>query len=310
MSIELPEPFVASGAVLAEADEVAELIRAAELVQDGQVETAADDVREDWARSDLARDVVLVREARRLVAYGQVMAFPRGAIADGYVHPERTGRGLGRYVVRMLEARGRELAAGPKLETGVSIDDPAGRRLLEEEGFTGVRRWLRMLVDLAEPPAVPELPGITIRSLRHGEERAFHEIFERAFAGHWGHVPEAFEEWWPVVERRAEGDLTYFFVAERDGRLVGQTSGLPRRFGMGWVGTLGVVPEARGRGIGRALLVRSMAEFWANGERRVGLAVDAGNETGATRLYESVGMRIAFGAITYEKDIGPGTVSA
>ena len=85
---------------------------------------------------------------------------------------------------------------------------------------------------------------------------------------------------------------------------------MPKRFGMGWVGTLGVVPEARGAGIGRALLLRSLAEFASRGERRVGLAVDAANETGATRLYESVGMRTTFGAITYVKDLSAGTVSA
>jgi mycothiol synthase len=311
VTAELSECFVASGATLADADEVAELIRTAEQAQDGEVETTADDVREDWVSSDLSLDVVLVREGGRLVAYGHVAPFPRGALADGWVHPTETDRGLGRYLVRSLEARGRELVPhGPKLETGVSVNDLAGQRLLEEEGYVGVRRWLRMLVDLEEEPVVPELAGVRLRPFRPGEERAFHRTFERAFEGHWGHAPQSFEEWWPRLEQVSSGDFTYLFVAEREGELIGQTSGLARRFGMGWIGTLGVVPEARGLGIGRALLLRSFAEFWANGERRVGLAVDAANESGATRLYESVGMRTSFGAITYEKDFSAGTVSA
>jgi hypothetical protein len=33
----------------------------------------------------------------------------------------------------------------------------------------------------------------------------------------------------------------------------------------------------------------------------VSLAVDAGNETGATHLYESVGMRVVWQADVYEK---------
>jgi mycothiol synthase len=310
VTVELPEPFVTSGATPADRGEVAELIRAAELAQDGEVETTVDDVREDWVSSDLARDVILVRETGRVVAYGHVAPFERGAVADGWVHPAETGRGLGRFLVRALEARGRELAArDQKLETGVSVNDRAGQRLLEEEGYAGVRRWLRMVVDLEDEPMVPELPSIELRAMCPGEERAFHQTFERAFAGHWGHVPQSFEEWWPRLERGSGGDLTYLFVAERDGELVGETSGTTRRFGMGWIRSLGVVPEARGLGIGRALLLRSFAEFWANGERRVGLGVDAGNETGATRLYESVGMRTSFGAITYEKDLAAGTVS-
>jgi mycothiol synthase len=308
---ELPEPFVATAATPSDADEIAELIRTAELAQDGEAETTADDIRQDWEVADLARDVVLVREGPRLVGYGFVVSFPRGALADGYVHPDAKGRGLGRYLVRTLEARGRELVPqGPKLETYVSVNDPAGQRLMQAEGFAGARRWLRMVVDLGRRPVVPKLPGIEIRPLRPGEERELHDVFERSFHGHWGHVPKSFEAWWGEVDQASGGDRSLFFAAERDGRLVGETSGVPQRFGMGWIGTVGVVPEARGLGVGRALLLRILAEFWARGERRVGLAVDAANETGATRLYESVGMRTSFGAIAYEKDISAGTVQA
>jgi mycothiol synthase len=304
-----PAPFVASGARPGEVEEVTALIQTVELAQDGEVETTAA-VREDWASADLSRDVLLVRESERLVAYGHVAPFVRGALADGFVHPAETGRGLGRFLVRALEARGRELAPRrPKLETGVSINDSAGQRLLDEEGFVGVRQWLRMLVDLDAPPVISEIPGVVIRALRAGEERRFHETFDRAFSSHRGYLSEGFEDWWRRLEEVSGGDRTYLFVAEREGELVGETSGLARRFGMGWIGTLGVVPEARGVGIGRALLLHSLAAFWANGERRVGLAVDAANETGATRLYESVGMRRSFGSISYEKDIAAGTVS-
>jgi mycothiol synthase len=309
VKLEPPEPYVASGATASDAVDVADLIRTVELAQDGEVETNADDLGQEWAAANLGRDAVLVREGSRLAAYGLVVAFQRGALADGYVHPNDRGRGLGRFLVRTLEARGRELAPrGPKLETYVSVNDPFGQRLLDEEGYLGVRRWLRMLVDLEEAPVVPALEDLEIRPFRPGEEQEFHDVFERSFDGHWGHVPKSFGAWWQEFEKASGGDLRYLFVAQRYGRLIGVTSGLARRFGMGWIGTLGVLPEARGLGIGRALLLRSLAEFWANGERRVGLAVDAANETGATRLYDSVGMRTSFGAIAYEKDISAGTV--
>jgi hypothetical protein len=60
-------------------------------------------------------------------------------------------------------------------------------------------------------------------------------------------------------------------------------------------------PSRAVRGSGRRCSSARFASFWERGERRVALAVDAENDTGATRLYESVGMRVAFGAITYEK---------
>ncbi len=60
----------------------------------------------------------------------------------------------------------------------------------------------------------------------------------------------------------------------------------------GWVGEIGVLATHRGRGIAGALLRRSFATFAARGVGRVMLAVDAENPTGATALYERVGMRI------------------
>jgi mycothiol synthase len=75
------------------------------------------------------------------------------------------------------------------------------------------------------------------------------------------------------------------------------------RFGYGWVGTIGTRAPWRGRGLGRALLLAAFGELYRRGEKRIGLAVDAGNETGATHLYESVGMRIAWQANVYEKRV-------
>jgi ribosomal protein S18 acetylase RimI-like enzyme len=76
------------------------------------------------------------------------------------------------------------------------------------------------------------------------------------------------------------------------------------RFGGGWVGTVGTLGPWRGRGLGRALLLEAFGEFHRRGEPRVSLAVDAGNETGATHLYESVGMRVVWQADVYEKITG------
>jgi ribosomal protein S18 acetylase RimI-like enzyme len=187
------------------------------------------------------------------------------------------------------------------VQTGVSLRDTAGQMLLESEGYRGARRFMRMIVELTEPPVVPEIPGVAVRNLASGEERAFHAVFERSFSGAWGHVERTFEDWWLRMNEVGSGDPAMLFVADRSGELVGEASCVPERFGGGWVGTLGVLPESRGQGIGKALLQRAFASFWERGERRVALAVDAENDTGATRLYESVGMRIAFGAIMYEK---------
>lgn len=60
----------------------------------------------------------------------------------------------------------------------------------------------------------------------------------------------------------------------------------------GHVGGLGVLKEWRGRGIGKALLRRSFAEFAGRGMREARLGVDTQNVHGAVALYEGVGMSV------------------
>jgi mycothiol synthase len=308
VSEDLPEGFESSRPAVHDAAEAAALIAEMEVAQEGEAETTTTDILRDWALIDTDQDAWLVRKDGKLAAYGAVETHPRGAVADGFVHPDATGQGVGRFLVRAMEARANELAHRGFVENSVSLNDDAGQRLLEAEGYQPVRRFLRMLVELEEAPVVPEPSGISIRTLRLGEEAAFHSVFERAFATHWGHVPMTSGTWWARTAAKGGDDMSLFFVAERDAELVGEISCHAERFGVGFVTTLGVLPEARGLGIGRALLLRAFAAFWERGQPRVGLAVDAENDTGATRLYESVGMRIAFGAIAYEKRL-TGTVS-
>jgi len=303
VSAGLPEDFELSRPRREDAAEVAALIIEMELAQEGEAETTTADIVRDWELMDTARDAWLGRKDERLVAYGALERQPRAVVTDGFVHPDFTGRGIGRLLVRELESRAREIEPAGIIETGVSLRDSAGQMLLESEGYRAARRFMRMIVELTEPPVVPEIPGVEVRNLASGEERAFHAVFERSFSGAWGHIEHTFEDWWLRMDEVGSGDPAMLFVAERGGELVGEASCVLERFGGGWVGTLGVLPGSRGQGIGKALLQRAFALFWERGERRVALAVDAENDTGAARLYESVGMRIAFGAIIYEKPL-------
>ena len=51
------------------------------------------------------------------------------------------------------------------------------------------------------------------------------------------------------------------------------------------------------------MLRQAFCEFFARGERQVGLGVDAQNEFGATRLYERAGMHVDSEDIVYEKQL-------
>ena len=87
-------------------------------------------------------------------------------------------------------------------------------------------------------------------------------------------------------------DPTQWWLASVDGKPAGVSLGNEHlaENGWGYVGTLGVVKEFRGRGIARLLLETAFAEAHARGRVGVKLGVDSENSTGAPALYGAVGM--------------------
>jgi hypothetical protein len=83
----------------ADGEAIADLIRAYDGAHGGEIETDANEVRDDWTASgfDLARDTLVAERDGRLVAYGWVAPRPaEGEVAlDGYVHPDVPDRALG-----------------------------------------------------------------------------------------------------------------------------------------------------------------------------------------------------------------------
>lgn len=72
------------------------------------------------------------------------------------------------------------------------------------------------------------------------------------------------------------------------------------REALGWIRNLGVVREARGRGLGRLLLRQAFAAFAARGRDTVGLGVDTEKATGAPELHARNGMSVHYVVDTWE----------
>jgi mycothiol synthase len=298
-----PDPFTSRPATPADAAEVAELMIAfdrAYLEEPDLID--ASEVGGWWSRRDLDRDTLVLQDAEaRLVAHGMLWAEADEFLElDVFVHPEHTGRGLGSFLIDWAEeeahGRGRSL-----LRTSALAADPAARALIESRGFGLVRHFYRMLIDLDAPPPDPVWPeGFAVANFLSGEEEILHAVTEEAFAEHWGHVPHDLEDWQRTVFGRDWWDPSLVYLVRAGDEVVAAEINA-HRFGIGWVGTIGVRKRWRGHGIGRALLLAAFGELYRRGERRIGLAVDAGNETGATHLYESAGMRVAWQADVYER---------
>jgi len=99
-------------------------------------------------------------------------------------------------------------------------------------------------------------------------------------AGQQAFVPGAT---WLVTRRTMPGDFDFADC--------GTIQGLAASAALGAIQNVGIAPEARGLGLGRALVLRSLHGFRAAGMRRVYLEVTAEN-TPAVELYRSLGFRV------------------
>jgi mycothiol synthase len=302
--VSLPPGFESRRATSADAARAAAVVRAFEEHETGAAETTVEDVTDWWRELDLATDVWLIDDATGApAAYGAVFRDGESRMqADGYVIPSVRGCGIGRYLVGAMEGRAGAYGAAV-LTNGVLASDVAAQSLLASAGYRAERRFARMVIEMESEPTPPASPpGIEVRPFRPGaDDRAFHDVLNEAFAEHWGHAPETFERWREITMDSPRFDPSLWLVAEENGELIGIARCTWKVSDIGWVNDLGVRPSARRRGIALDLLTRAFGEFYARGERTVGLGVDTQNETGATRLYERAGMRAAYTAVIFEK---------
>jgi mycothiol synthase len=284
----------------ADAPEAAALVRAFETELTGTAEMQTADLLDEWRELDLASQAWLVELDGELAGYAALHT-KRHTFVDGYVHPKAFGRGVGSRLADLAEAEAVRRGIG-LLRNGVLTADERARELLEARGYRVARHFYRMVIELDEPPpAVDWPPGVVVTTFDPAEAREFHAALEETFADEWDHEPESFEEW---RERRLEAhgaDPSLWFAVKDGDEIAAVLVADAARYGMGWVGAIGVREQWRRRGLGLALLRHAFAELYGRGEQVIGLGVDAENPTGATRLYERAGMRVAWSAALYEK---------
>lgn len=285
---------------------------------DTTVAVTPEELKHEWEEPEfkLERDAFVVETVDgRVVGFEEFSNRHKHANlqTDGYVHPEFKGLGIGTTLLRTAEKRAMEemvLAEADvrvSLQSGIDNRDPGSHDLHRNEGYQPLRYFWRMEIKLDAPPVEPRLPeGIELRAFVKGEhDVAVWQAQNESFRDHWGSHAHTLEEWKRNRFDKPDVDLTLWKVAW-DGDQVAGFSINRHRMGIGWVATLGVRRPWRKRGLGEALLLHSFAEFYRRGTKTIGLGVDAQNPTGATRLYQKVGMYAASEFVTYEKELRPG----
>jgi mycothiol synthase len=279
---------------------VAQLLAEEEASLGREPRIAEADVLAWWARTDLASNSWLLEDGDGPVASGWMEAHGDTAFSGSAVRPHAKGRGIGAKLADHAEERARELGASRLLQHTFS-EDGAAHELFESRGYRPARRHYEMAIELEAEPRAPELPdGVVLDTFREEEAREFHDAIGEAFADEWGFVAMPFDEWWGM---RKDDDQSLWFVVRDGERIAAYSRCEAGRHGGGFVGMIGTRNAWRRKGLGEALLLHSFREFWARGIRRVSLGVDSENPTGATRLYERVGMHVESEEVTYEKEL-------
>lgn len=278
---------------------IVDLFRTADEAARGRPSSIDLDSVDSWTQTiSLETNTWVFEEGGSLVAAAFAQRFGELGNSAGVVRPSARGRGLGSRLADLMETRLTQDGAR-RMHTWTLAADPAAGELFEARGFREARRFWEMAVQLDEEP--PE-PPVRVDSFAEEDAPAFHAALEESFAEHWEHSPESFETWWARQRDRTNHDPSLWFVVRDGTELAGVVRNEPRP-PAGYVGALGVPRAWRGRGYGRALLLHSFREFRRRGMVRAFLGVDAANETGATHLYESVGMHVEQENIVWEKSL-------
>src|SRR5256885_384005 len=146
---------------------------------------------------------------------------------------------------------------------------------------------------VAVEPVTPQ--GVTLRT-GPGDEafrRTGYALLAESFREHYGFVDPTFEQWHEIREAEPGFDWSKLTIAYLDGQPVGVLltgDEFVEAENCGHVGDIGVLAEARGRGIAKFLLRTAFAADIRAGRVATNLTVDTNNVTPALRLYESVGM--------------------
>ena len=314
-------------ATLADIDDVCEIINAYSLAILGTANDAKRDVEMTWGQPKFQMETdtrVVITPEGRIAGYAEVSDTrePHVQLRSWMrVHPDFQHHGLDSRLLTWTEERAREaIAKAPdgarvSVSQGVENKDTQAQKLLEDSGYSVIRHFWEMTIELDHEVPEPHWPeGIGVRTFVFEEDLgATVHAFRDSFQDHWGHIDMPFEEelkqWDYWIRNDKEFDPTLTFLAVAGDEIVALSSCDPKSPedpDMGYVGVLGVTRAWRRRGIALALLHHTFSEFKKRGQQRVGLGVDATSLTGANSLYEAAGMKLTRQFDAFEKELRAG----
>jgi len=291
---------------LTDLEAVHQIIAQQNTVDYGSAMVTLDDLRKKWQKINLEDDACIAYMNNEPAGYAELLEgdSPYIYIAD------RLNIDLAFQLLMILEGKVVSQKKGTvNLFTRISEKNRTLLQLFASNGYHSNLSFLIMEAALDEPPPPPQWPdGITVRTfIRDQDEQAVYSTDEEAAKDKGYHDPLSYEGW---AKRMRLGEAVFdpslwFLACEgRSAEIPGVALNLyAQQTQTGWVDHLSVRRAWRNRGIGRALLLHTLAEFYRRDIHRVKLSVDSKSLTNAPRLYESVGMRPVQEYFIYRKEI-------
>jgi mycothiol synthase len=207
-------------------------------------------------------------ETGRLVAAGAVRD---NAVFTGLVDPAARGTGLGGALLDWA------LDRATTIETeGLTS---AAEKLFAERGLRQVFAEDVMRIDLTVGVPRPTWPdGATLSAWSDATAPRFHAVYDAAFRERPGFPGWTTAEWIDGVDENAWSVLATVPDIGDAGFVTTEA---------GWIDQVGVVPAARGRGLGAALIGEALARMHADGATEAWLNVNVDNPAAA--LYRRLG---------------------
>jgi mycothiol synthase len=211
------------------------------------------------------------------------------------VHPDNRNNGVGRALYAeferlVLPKQPTELHFSPKQQATFLLD------FLKRRGYEPERYFLRMRLPAGAGVPEAQLPPVfTVRTFQPGDEQLFTDLRNGTFADHYGSTPATLETMAYITQLKDFRPDGLFFAFADDEPAGFCNAGFSaeeiarRGIEVGWIHTLGVMPQYRQHGLGRSLLL--MGIHWLRQfVPIVELGVE-GKNVGALPLYTNVGFR-------------------